>query len=112
MRVRSPEEIRATLDSRGLNRGLSSGREMLARCGRTYRVQARVRRIVDDRTCRIIEISRDCIILEGVVCSGERTVGCWFCPRAIYSYWREAWLERIDDPAHPARHEAEATRPT
>ncbi len=112
VRVRSPDEIRATLDSRGLNRGLSFDREMLPHCGRTYRVQARVRRIVDDRTGRIIEIKRDCIILEGVVCSGERTVGCWFCPRAIYSYWREAWLERVEDPAHPARDEAGATQPT
>ena len=112
VRVRSPEEIRATLDSSGLNRGLSFDREMLPHCGRTYRVQARVRRIVDDRTGRIIDISRDCIILEGVVCSGERTVGCWFCPRAIYSYWREAWLERVEDRAHPARHDAGTTRPT
>ena len=112
VRVRSPDEIVATLDSRGLNRGLSFDREMLPHCGRTYRVQARVRRIVDDRTGRVIEISRDCIILEGVTCSGERTVGCWFCPRAIYSYWREAWLERVEDSAHADRDEVTSREPT
>ena len=112
VRVRSPDEILATLDSRGLNRGLSFDREMLPHCGRTYRVQARVRRIVDDRTGRVIEISRDCIILDGVTCSGERTVGCWFCPRAIYSYWREAWLERVEDPAQADRDSATASKPT
>ena len=106
VRVRPPDEILATLDSKGLNKGLSFDREMLVHCGKTYRVQARVRRIVDDRTGRVIDINRDCIILEGVVCSGERTVGCWFCPRGIYSYWREAWLERIEDPAPAARDEA------
>ena len=71
-----------------------------------------MQRIVDDRTGRIIDISRDCIILEGVTCSGERTVGCWFCPREIFPYWREAWLERVEDPAHPARDEATTTQPT
>jgi hypothetical protein len=85
---------------------------MLPHCGGTYRVQARVRRIVDDRTGRVIEISRDCIILDGVTCSGERTVGCWFCPRAIYSYWREAWLERVEDPAQADRDSATASKQT
>ena len=111
VRVRSPGEIAPTLNSKGLHRGLSFDREMLPYCGGTYRVKARVQRIVDDRTGRMIEISRDCIILEGVVCSGERTVGCWFCPRAIYSYWREAWLERVEDAAHAARDEANTAQP-
>ena len=112
VRVRPPEEIVPTLDSKGLNRGLSFDREMHPHCGETYRVRTRVQRIVDDRTGRIIDISRDCIILEGVTCSGERTVGCWFCPREIFPYWREAWLERVEDPAHPARDEATTTQPT
>jgi len=112
VRVRPPEEIVPTLDSKGLNRGLSFDREMHPHCGKTYRVRTRVQRIVDDRTGRILDISRDCIILEGVTCSGERTVGCWFCPREIFPYWREAWLERVDDPAPAARDEATTTQPT
>jgi hypothetical protein len=98
VQVRSQAEIAPTLDENGRNRGLSFDREMLPFCGGTYRVKDRVQRIIDERTGRMINISRDCVILEGVVCSGERSVGRWFCPREIYPYWREAWLRRVDDP--------------
>ena len=40
-------------------------------------------------------IKSDRWILEGVVCSANYYR---FCTRALYSYWREAWLERIDAP--------------
>jgi hypothetical protein len=98
VQVRSPTEIAPTLDANGRNRGLSFDREMLPYCGGTYRVKDSVQRIIDERTGRMIHISRDCLILEGVVCSGERSVGRWFCPREIYPYWREAWLRRVDEP--------------
>lgn len=103
VQVRPREEIAATLDVNGSTRGLSFDREMLPYCGGTYRVQDRVERLIDDRTGRMINIASDCLILEGVVCSGERSVGRWFCPRAIYPYWREAWLQRVDDVSsdHP-----------
>jgi hypothetical protein len=101
VQVRSPREIAPTLDPNGRNRGLSFDREMLPYCGGTYRVKDSVNRIIDERTGRMINISRDCLILEGVICSGERSVGRWFCPREIYPYWREAWLRRVDEPGHP-----------
>jgi hypothetical protein len=81
----------------GKNRGLSFDR-MLPYCGRTFHVKDRVRRIIDDKTGRMLNISKDCLILDGAVCSGERTPGCWFCPRQIYSFWREAWLRRVEQP--------------
>ena len=96
VQVRPPTEIAATLDENGHNRGLSFDREMLPYCGRTFRVKDRVRKIVDDRTGRMINIPKDCVILDGVVCSGERSTGRWFCPRQIYPYWREAWLRRVE----------------
>lgn len=37
-----------------------------------------------------------CIILEGVVCQGRYSDCRMFCPREIFSYWREIWLERVD----------------
>jgi hypothetical protein len=92
VQVRGKEEIASTLDAGGHLRGLSFDREMLPYCGGTYRVQERVQRLIDDRTGRMIEIPSDCLILQGVVCSGERSAGRWFCPREIYPYWREAWL--------------------
>jgi hypothetical protein len=97
--VRSPAEIEPTLDENGLNRRLSFDREMLPYCGKTFRVKDRVERIIDDRTGLMIHISGDCLILDGVVCSGEHSVGRWFCPRQIYPYWREAWLRRVGESA-------------
>jgi hypothetical protein len=102
VQVRSPREIAPTLDAKGRNRGLSFDREMLPYCGGTYRVKDSVQRIIDERTGRMINISRDCLILEGVICSGERSVGRWFCRREIYPYWREAWLRRVDEPPTPS----------
>jgi hypothetical protein len=98
VRVRSPEEIEATLDDKGTNRGLSFDREMLRYCGQTMRVKARVNHIIDESTGRLIHIRRDAIILEGSVCTAECSTGRWFCPREIYAYWREAWLERVESP--------------
>ena len=98
VRVRSPEEITPTLDERGFHRGLSFDREMLQLCGQTFRVKARVTRLIAESTGRMVTIKRDAIILEGGVCSGECSTGRWFCPREIYAYWREAWLERVEAP--------------
>lgn len=95
VQVRSPTEIASTLDEAGLNRGLSFDREMLPYCGRTFRIKEKVRRIIDDKTGRMLTIPKDCVILEGAVCSGERSIGCWFCPRKIYPFWRESWLRRV-----------------
>jgi hypothetical protein len=112
VQIRSPAEIEATLDDRGMNRGLSFDREMLPYCGRILQVKDRVERIIDERTGQMIEISSDCLILDGVVCSGECSTGRWFCPREIYSYWREAWLRRVDDlePASSKGSEARSAR--
>jgi len=96
--VRSREEIRQTLSPKGRNRGLWFDREMLAFCGRRFRVRRRVSRIVDERDGRMIHLKSDCIMLEGVVCSGENSLSRWFCPRAIYSYWRESWLKPVEAP--------------
>ena len=102
VQVKSRQEIAATLNERGFNRGLSFDREMLRYCGRTMRVRDRVERVIDDKTGRMLNLRKDCLILEGSYCSGELTMGCWFCPRQIYPFWREAWLRRVDKPAETA----------
>jgi glycosyltransferase involved in cell wall biosynthesis len=99
VRVKSAEEIRKTLTDQGRNRGLWFDWEMLPFCGGTYRVRQRVTRIIEERTGKMLELTRDCVRLEGVVCSGERSTSRWFCPREIPCYWREAWLERVPAPA-------------
>ena len=97
VRVRSADEIAATLDETGHNRRLSFDREMLPYCGRTLRVRDKVERIIEDKTGRMLTIPRDSLILDSAVCSGERTPGTWFCPRQIYPFWREAWVERVEE---------------
>jgi len=96
VRVKSRREIAATLDEHGRNRGLSFDWEMLPHCGRTYRVLDRVERFIDENTGTMIELKNECLTLEGVVCSGDLSAGRWFCPRAIYPFWREAWVERAN----------------
>ena len=98
VRVRTPEEILPTLDDKGHNRGLSFDREMKELCGQTFRVKARVTNLSAESSGRMVTIKRDAIILEGGVCSGLCSSGRHFCPREIYAYWREAWLERVEAP--------------
>jgi hypothetical protein len=95
VRVRSPEQIRETLNDKGKNRGLWFDAEMLRFCGQTFRVRGRIERLVDERDGTMIELASDCVTLDGAVCSGEWSTQRWFCPRAIYPYWRECWLERV-----------------
>ncbi len=106
--VRRAEEIAPTIDESGRTRGLGFDREMIPYCGGRYRVKDRVERIIDERTGQMIEISSDCLILDGVVCSGEHSSGRWFCPRAIYPYWREAWLRPVEDADPSSSRESDA----
>jgi hypothetical protein len=111
VRVRPPAEIEAALDECGFNRGLSFDREMLPYCGHTFRVKDRVDRIIDDKTGRMLKIPKDCLILDGAVCSGERSAGRWFCPREIYPFWREAWVQRVEEDEGAPESSAAAERP-
>ena len=92
VQVRSKDEILATLDRRNKNRGLLFDSEMVRYCGGIFRVLKRVNQIVDERTGKMMRMKSACIVLEGVACVSE--YHRW-CPRAIYHYWREAWLQRV-----------------
>jgi hypothetical protein len=96
VQVKTRKEIAATLTPEGRHRGLWFDREMLPFCGGTFRVRQRIQRFIDERDGRMIQIKNDCVTLEGSVCSGELSPRRWFCPRAIYSYWRECWLRRLE----------------
>ena len=94
VRVKSHEEILKTLDTDGKNRGMAWDAEMVPYCGKTYRVLKRVSRIINERTGEMQEMKTPCIILDSVVCQSRYSHCRMFCPRSIYSYWREIWLER------------------
>jgi hypothetical protein len=95
VRVKSLEQILATLDTRNRNRGMLFAPEMVRFCGGTFKVAKRVNRIVDERKGCMMEFSNPCIILQKVFCLSEFSEHRVFCPRGIYPYWREIWLERI-----------------
>ena len=95
VRVKATEDIAKTLNPSGRNRGLWFDREMVPYSGGTYAVRRRIDQFINDQNGEMIRLQSDCLTLEGVVCSGDRSNGRWFCPRAIYPYWREAWLERV-----------------
>lgn len=97
VQIRTKGEIRGTLDAAGKTKGLWFDREMLPYCGQTARVQTKVGRFIDEGTGRMVELPSDCYILEGVVCSGELSENRWFCPRALYPWWRGAWLEPVQE---------------
>jgi hypothetical protein len=106
VQVRSKEEIMATLDAGGRNRGLSADGDMVPYFGRTFRVLRRVDHILDERTGKMLRLRKDCIVLDGVVCDGLHTgIRRLGCTRSIYPYWREAWLRRVE----PAPGRAAAT---
>lgn len=105
VRVRSREEISKTVDSKLRNRGMGfDPSEMGARCGGTYQVLRRVDKIVDEKTGRMLNFSTPCVILDGGTCSGVRSSNRMFCPRAVYSFWRQVWLE----PVGPAQGTVDA----
>jgi hypothetical protein len=92
VRVKSKEEIVRTLDANNRNRGMSFDAEMLKYCGRQARVLRRVDRIIDEPSGRMMRLKNPCIILEDVICTSDFHR---LCPRAIYPYWREIWLQRV-----------------
>ncbi|MFF4774465.1 hypothetical protein ACFY05_16565 [Microtetraspora fusca] len=95
VRVRSKEEIVATLNGERFNRGLGFEEEMARYCGKVARVQARVERCIDEKTGRMLEMRNPCIVLERVVCAGVYKANC---PREFLPFWREIWLERVGEP--------------
>jgi hypothetical protein len=99
VRIKSKEEIVKTLDESGKNRGLAFDVELSPYCGRVAIVRSSVNRLLDELTGKMLDMKQPCIILEGVTCSGEYSSCRLLCPRAIPSYWREIWLERVND--HP-----------
>jgi hypothetical protein len=96
VRIKSYQDILTTLDAKNKNRGLRFDVEMVPFCGGTYRVHSRVNQIIEEKTGRMIKMKNPCIILNGVYCRAEMSECRLFCPRQIYSYWREIWLERVD----------------
>jgi hypothetical protein len=98
VRIKSQQAIEETLDAKGKNRGLFFDWEMIPYCGRVFKVRSRVSRMIDEPTGKMLELKQPCIMLEGVVCNSVYNSSRLMCPRAIPPYWREEWLDRLNDP--------------
>ena len=55
----------------------------------------RVTNILDEKTDKMSRLKTASIILESVFCQSGYSYCRMFCPRSIYPYWREIWLERV-----------------
>lgn len=95
VRVKPYEEILSTLDARGSNCGLMFDAELVPYCGKVYRVQTLIEKFVDEKTGKMRTLKTPAVILEGVVCGAKFSGQRMFCPRAIYLWWRETWLDRV-----------------
>ena len=95
VRVKSHAEIIRTVNTANQNRGMSWDAELSVYCGGTYRVLKRVSRIVDEKAGMMLEFKTPSIILDSVVCQARYSNCRMFCPRALYPYWREIWLEKV-----------------
>jgi hypothetical protein len=95
--VKSPDEIVKTLDAEGASDQLPFMPEMLEFCGRRFRVSRRALTICfsgvgSPRGFR----ADDVVTLDDVRCSGVAHDGC---QKACTIFWREIWLQKVEDTA-------------
>ena len=91
--VRGEDEILATLDERGELQGLPFMPEMLQFCGRRFTVGKRAMKLCDTINGGGMHRMEHAVHLEGVRCDGQAHGGC---QAACLTYWKEAWLKRVD----------------
>lgn len=107
VRVKSADELRATLDPRDRTRGLLFTEAQWKTTGQVFRAASQVRRLRDDHGA-LRPVSRT-VLLEGVDCAGhDATPGG--CGRHCPMMYRDEWLEPAAAPhrgptaARAARH--------
>ena len=104
VRVKSYEDILATIDKDNKNRGLFFDAEMVPFCGKMFRVKARVSQFIGESTGRMVTLKTPAVMLENVWCRSCYSDRRMHCPRSIHSWWREEWLTRVTETA-PTRHD-------
>lgn len=95
VRVKSYDEILRTLTRTSRNRGMPFSAELVPYCGGVYRVRSRIERFVDEQTGKMTLMKTPAVALESVWCRARYAKNRLFCPRSIYGWWREIWLERV-----------------
>lgn len=95
VRVKSREEIDATLNHWKQLRGCAFMEEMAQYCGTTQKVLKPVKRFVDERDLRVLK-STGIVLLADLNCQGVSGIGA--CDRNCFYFWRVEWLEKIPQP--------------
>jgi len=107
VQVKGPTEILDTLDGDGAIDHIPFMPEMIAFCGRTFRVSKRVVKSCSSGSRSSIRgfPTEDVVLLDGLRCSGSDHDGC---QKACMIFWREAWLRPVAgtlaDATYPADH--------
>lgn len=93
VRIRSKEEIQATLDHWNRSNGCDIMEEMWVYCNTMQKVYKRVERFLDERDYRVKRCN-GIVLLERIVCQG--TIDYGPCDRSCFFFWREEWLEKVN----------------
>jgi len=93
VRVRSKEEIQATLDGWNQLKGCAFMEEMWRYYGTKQKVFKSVNKFLDERDY-LIKKCKNIYLQEGVVCEGIKDIA--ECDRSCFFFWREEWLEKIE----------------
>lgn len=108
VRVRSEEEIMATLDHNGKLKGCGfmKNNRQERYCGSVQRVHSTINVFIDERDMSAARKAKGLVMLEGVMCEGGAGIGR--CDRSCLMFWREEWLEKIEQSLsqneNPAAH--------
>jgi hypothetical protein len=110
VRVKTFDEIVSTLDRRRRNRGMTVCHEMTRCCGTVAEVRHRVARVIEEKTGKMHKLNHTVTLQDSgsrpslcdeCLCHGEMGD----CPRGELMYWREIWLERVNEQGHASRVE-------
>jgi len=96
VKVREKSEIKNTLDDWRKCHGCFFMDEMYNYCGNTYKVLKDVKYFFDETKQKFVKC-KDIVILDGLACSGNRTLYPKECDRNCFLFWHVAWLEKIEN---------------
>ncbi len=94
VKIRTREEILATLNERNKLEGCFFMQEMFQYCGKEFKVIKKVDNFFDEAAMEMRK-ARTTYLLEGLHCSGKLTGYITACDRNCYSFWKEAWMEKV-----------------
>jgi hypothetical protein len=100
VRIRSLEEISATLDANGCLDGLPFMPEMAKFCGSTGTVYRQVDKVYDYGGRKDLRRMKDAVLITGLRCDGAAHDGC---QARCYLLWKSAWITPVGVSARPAQ---------